>query len=198
MHDLLIATQNQHKAVEIAALLGDLPVRVVTLAEIDPTLDIPETSDTFLENARHKARTAARVTGLLTLADDSGLAVEALGGAPGVHSKRFAASDPERVAKRLTLLRDTPTAQRTARFHCVVVIALPDRVLAEIDETAEGAITTAPRGQAGFGYDPIFQPAGDTRTMAEMRLEEKNAISHRGKAFRKAAVFLREYFARES
>ena len=198
MHDLLIATQNQHKAVEIAALLGDLPVRVVTLAEIDPTLDIPETSDTFLENARHKARTAARVTGLLTLADDSGLAVEALGGAPGVHSKRFAASDPERVAKLLTLLRDTPTAQRTARFHCVVVIALPDRVLAEIDETAEGAITTAPRGQAGFGYDPIFQPAGDTRTMAEMRLEEKNAISHRGKAFRKAAVFLREYFARES
>ena len=193
MKTLLIATQNPHKAEEIAALLGDFPMRVVTLADIAPELDIPETGDTFRANAREKALAAARATGLLTLADDSGLAVDALGGQPGVHSKRFAATDAARIAKLLALLADVPAEQRTARFHCAVAIATPDGVLAEIEETVEGHMLTTPRGTQGFGYDPIFQPLGKDRTLAEMGMEEKNALSHRGKAFRKAAQWLIEH-----
>lgn len=194
MDTLLIATQNRHKITEITPLLEGLDVRLLTLADAAPQLDIPETGATFLENARLKALAAAGATGLLTLADDSGLAVDALHGAPGVHSRRFAGSDADRIARVLSLLGDLPAERRTARFHCAVVIAEPDDVLEEIDETVEGHMTMSPRGNAGFGYDPIFQPLGFSRTMAEMRLEEKNAISHRGKAFRRAAVFLYGWF----
>lgn len=192
---LLVATQNRHKAEEIAVLLDDLPVQVVTLADINPGLDVPENGETFMENAREKAVTAAALTGLLTLADDSGLAVDALQGAPGVHSKRFADSDTERNAKLLGLLTDVPDERRTARFHCAVVIARPGEVLAEIEETVEGRIIHEPCGTNGFGYDPIFLPDGFDRTQAEMSMAEKNAISHRGKALRKAAEFLHRYFA---
>lgn len=193
MDTLLVATQNRHKAAEIGALLGDLPVTIRTLGDIDPAWDIPETGTTFRENARQKAVTAAARSGLITLADDSGLAVDALGGEPGVYSKRFAPTDAERNAKLLALLGDRSPAQRTARFHCAVVIAGPQGVLAEIEETVEGIITDAPRGENGFGYDPVFQPVGFDRTMAEMTAAEKNAISHRGKAFRKAAEWLRSH-----
>ena len=194
---LLIATQNRDKAREVAGALGELPVRVVTLADVAPELDTPETGDTFMENARQKAVAAARATGLLTRADDSGLAVDALDGAPGVQSKRWASTDAARNEKVLELLADVPDDCRSARFHCAVVIANPDGVLAEIEETVEGVITHAPRGENGFGYDPIFQPLGETRTTAEMTLEAKNAISHRGKAFRKATAWLREHFEAE-
>ncbi|MHB9110970.1 MAG: RdgB/HAM1 family non-canonical purine NTP pyrophosphatase [Armatimonadota bacterium] len=194
---LLVATQNRHKAEEIAVLLDDLPVRVVTLADINPGLDLPETGETFTENARQKAVEAAALTGLLTLADDSGLAVDALDGAPGVRSKRFADSDAERNAKLLGLLAEVPDERRTARFHCAVVIARPGEVLAEIEETVEGRIIREPRGTNGFGYDPIFLPHGLDRTQAELSMAEKNAISHRGKALRKAAEFLHRYFASE-
>lgn len=194
MDTLLIATQNRHKAEEIAELLAGLEVRVLTLADVDPTLDIPETGETFLENARQKACFAARLTGMLTLADDSGLAVDALKGAPGVQSKRFADTDAARIAKLLDLLRDVPPERRTARFHCAVVIADPDAVLAEIEETVEGRIIDTPRGSMGFGYDPIFLPDASTLTMAELSMEAKNAISHRGKAFRRASVFLHGWF----
>lgn len=191
METILVATQNRHKAEEIAALLIGLDVRVLTLADVDPDLDIPETGNTFAENARQKALFAAQRTCLLTLADDSGLDVDALNGAPGVHSKRFADSDPARIARLLDLLKDIPSAQRTARFHCAVCIAGPEGVLQEIEETAEGRIIAAPRGTQGFGYDPIFQPVeAGGQTMAEMSLDAKNAISHRGKAFRKAGLFL--------
>ena len=191
METLLVATQNRHKAGEIAALLDGLPVRVVTLAEVDPALDIPETGETFMANARAKALAAARVTEMLTLADDSGLAVDALGGAPGVHSKRFADSDVERIAGVLRLLADAPEERRTARFYCAVAVADAGGVRAEIEETVEGRIVRVPRGVGGFGYDPIFQPDGFTRTLAEMTPAEKNAVSHRGKAFRRAAAWLR-------
>lgn len=190
METILIATQNRHKAEEIAELLVGLDVRVLTLADVAPELDIPETGDTFMENARQKAETAARLTGLLTLADDSGLDVDALGGEPGVHSKRFADTDRERIDKLLGLLADVPGGLRSARFHCAVVIADPQAILAEIEETVEGFITREPHGAGGFGYDPIFLPVGTTCTMAELGMEEKNAISHRGKAFRHAAEFL--------
>lgn len=192
METLLIATQNRDKAREIADVLGDLPIRVVTLADVAPELDIAETGDTFMDNARLKAVAAVRATGLLTLADDSGLAVDALDGAPGVQSKRFGPTDDARNEKLLALLQNVPDAQRSARFHCAVVIADSGGVLAEIEETVEGIITRVPRGEDGFGYDPIFQPLGDTRTTAEMSLAEKNAISHRGKAFRQAAAWLRK------
>lgn len=192
---LLVATQNRHKADEIAVLLDDLPVQVVTLADINPGLEMPETGTTFLENAREKAVRAAGLTGMLTLADDSGLAVDALDGAPGVHSKRFAATDAERNAKLLNLLAAVPDDRRTARFHCAVVIAQPGEVLAEIEETVEGCIIREPRGTHGFGYDPVFLPDGFNRTLAEMSTTEKNAISHRGKSLRKAAEFLRRYYA---
>lgn len=192
---LLVATQNRHKAVEIAALLRDLPVRVITLADVDPDLDLPETGDTFAENARQKALAGATLTGLLTLADDSGLSVDALHGAPGVHSKRFAPSDGERIAKVLGLLRDVPPAQRTARFHCAVALANREGIVTEIEETVDGTLIDTPRGDQGFGYDPIFLPDGQTCTMAELDLEAKNALSHRGKAFRRAAKFLHQWFA---
>ncbi|HOS42218.1 MAG TPA: RdgB/HAM1 family non-canonical purine NTP pyrophosphatase [Armatimonadota bacterium] len=193
---LLVATRNRDKAREIAAVLGDLPVRVVTLADVAPELDIAETGATFLENARLKAVAAARAAGLIALADDSGLAVDALDGRPGVYSKRYAPTDAARNARLLAELHDVPDDRRTARFHCAVVIAGADGVLAEIEETVEGIITQAPRGEHGFGYDPIFRPRGATRTAAEMTLAEKNALSHRGKAFRKAAAWLRAWWGR--
>jgi len=194
METLLIATQNRHKVEEIAELLVGLDVRVVTLADVAPGLDIAETGATFMENARLKAVAAARATGLLTLADDSGLDVDALGGEPGVHSKRFADTDTTRIAKLLQLLDAVPGGERSARFHCAVVIADPDEVLAEFEETVEGFITREPHGSGGFGYDPIFLPEGALCTMAELSMEAKNAISHRGKAFRRAAEFLRGWF----
>lgn len=194
METLLVATQNRHKVAEIAELLAGLTIRVLTLAEVDANLDIPETGATFLANAREKARFAAQHTGLLTLADDSGLAVDALQGAPGIHSKRFAPTDPERIAKLLQLLKNVPEAQRTARFHCAVALATPTEVVTEIEETMEGFIADTPRGSNGFGYDPIFLPLGSQLMLAEMSMEDKNAISHRGKAFRRAAAFLRDWF----
>ncbi|MEI7833354.1 MAG: RdgB/HAM1 family non-canonical purine NTP pyrophosphatase, partial [bacterium] len=188
---LLVATHNRGKAVEIAELLAGLPVQVVTLADIAPELDTPETGSTFAENARQKALAASAATGLLTLADDSGLAVDALDGAPGVYSKRFALDDEQRVAKMLQLLHDLPVGKRTAAFHCAVCLADANGVVAELEATAPGIIIDIPRGTNGFGYDPIFQPDGFTITMAEMSMAEKNAISHRGKAFRQAAEILR-------
>ncbi len=193
MITILVATQNRFKAAEISRLLGDTDVRVLTLADVAPSLEIPETGVTFAENARLKAVAAAQATGYLTLADDSGLAVDALEGAPGVYSKRFADSDPARNARVLAGLRGVPWDRRTARFHCAVVIADATGVRAEIEETAAGHITDAPRGDDGFGYDPIFQPDGETRTMAEMTMDEKNVLSHRGKAFRAAAAWLRAW-----
>lgn len=198
MNTLLIATQNRHKAEEIAELLAGLEVRIVTLADAAPELDVAETGDTFMENARLKAVAAARATGLLTLADDSGLDVDALGGEPGVHSKRFAESDPARIAKLLQALQDIPEGRRSARFHCAVVLANPETILAEIEETVEGVLLREPHGSGGFGYDPIFLPEVATHTLAELSMEEKNAISHRGKAFRKAAEFLRGYFLEDN
>jgi XTP/dITP diphosphohydrolase len=120
METLLVATQNRHKLAEFAELLADLNVQVVTLADVAPHLDIAESGETFLENARHKAVTAARATGLLTLADDSGLAVDALGGAPGVHSKRYAPTDAERIRKLLAALHDIPRERWSACFHCAM------------------------------------------------------------------------------
>jgi len=191
----VLATANPDKVAEIAAILTDagapvaLEPRDATLAEIE------ETGATLEENARLKAVTIAGVTGRPAIADDTGLEVDALGGAPGVHSARFAgdtATYADNVNLLLERLADVPDDRRTARFATVAIARWPDgREIAAIG-TVEGSITRAPRGEAGFGYDPVFLPdESDGRTFAEMRPDEKHACSHRGRAFRTLAEGLR-------
>ncbi len=180
---LLVATTNPGKLVEYQALLGDLPVELLYLRDVNITDEIPETGTTFEANALIKAEGYARISGIATLADDSGLEVDALNGEPGVYSARYGDvnSDSDRTNLVLTKLKDVPTSQRSARFVCVIVIALPGGTHFEARGTIEGTITDAPRGTNGFGYDPIFGIADDT-TMAELSPHEKNRISHRAQA----------------
>ena len=176
---LVIASGNKGKIREFQGLLDGLPLSI----EAQPDgLDIDETGETFQANARIKAQTVARLTGHWALADDSGLSVTALGGAPGVHSARYAPSDPERIAKLLRAL--TGESNRCARFCAALCIAEPGgQPLLEVEGRCEGIITTEPRGEGGFGYDPIFEVTGTGRTFAEMPLAEKKQHGHRGKAF---------------
>ncbi len=183
--DILLATGNAHKITEVRALLAGLDVTLRTLDDFPALGDLPETGQTFEANALQKARAAYAATGLLTVADDSGIEIDALGGAPGVHSKRFSpeATDAANNALLLARLADVPEARRTARYRCVVAVvgAGWERVA---DGRCEGRIGHAPRGAGGFGYDPLFWPdEAPGRTMAELTLAEKNAISHRGRAF---------------
>lgn len=194
---LVLATLNPHKGRELVALLGAVPFQIKLLSEF-PDARLPEeTGQTYAENALVKARTAARLTGALALGDDSGLEVDALGGAPGLHTARFGGpglTDRARWELLLERLRDVPPARRTARFRCVIALAGPARGEQVVDGVVEGVIAAAPRGSGGFGYDPAFVPddtgPGDQRTMAELSPEEKNAISHRGRAARALAVHL--------
>jgi len=196
MRELTIATSNPHKVEEISAVLGPLGIRCLSLGRTD----IPEPEEdgaTFEENARIKAIAYAKALGVTVLADDSGLEVDALGGAPGVHSARYAgvgASRAERdAANNAKLLRElagVPHARRTARFVCVLCVALPDgSIVAEARGHFEGWIGEAPRGSNGFGYDPLLVLT-DGRTSAELAPEEKNARSHRGNALRTLAQYL--------
>jgi len=182
---LLIATHNRGKLIEYQQMLADLPLELVTLDDVGIPDDVEENGATFAENARAKAVEYARRSGLLTLADDSGLEVDALGGEPGIHSRRYAGenkSDPERIAFLLAKLRDVPREKRTARFRCAIAIASPRGEVRECDGTCEGVIEFAPRGTNGFGYDPVFLfPEGGV-TMAELPAEEKNKVSHRARA----------------
>jgi XTP/dITP diphosphohydrolase len=155
--------------------------------------NLEEKGDTFEDNAASKARELSRWAVLPALADDSGLEVEALGGEPGVMSARYAGTQGDDAANIARLLREMegiPAARRRARFVCVLVLASPVGETIELRETCEGTITTARRGDSGFGYDPVFVPAGMEKTMAELSLEEKNAISHRGKALRRLRAML--------
>jgi len=176
---LVIASGNAGKIREFARLLRELPLTV----EAQPDgLEVEETGSTFAANARLKAHAVATATGHWALADDSGLSVDALAGAPGVFSARYAASDSERIARLLTELGDD--TNRTAHFSAALCIAAPDgTVLAEVEGRCPGRITTAARGEQGFGYDPIFEVDGTGRTFAEMDLEEKKRHGHRGRAF---------------
>ena len=194
--DLLIATRNEGKAREFAELLCELPVRVRRLAEFPHATEVEETGETFAENAALKARAYVAQTGLWALADDSGLEVEALGGAPGVRSARYAgprASDTERVTRLLAELEKTPDKERRARFVCVVALARPEAPDVELfTGTCEGRIARAPRGSQGFGYDPVFIPDGHAQTFGELSSEIKNRISHRAFALAAAAAFLKQ------
>ncbi len=187
MTKLLIATNNAGKVREYEALLKDLPgVRITFPAQEGLALDVLESGETFEENARLKALAYARASGLPTLADDSGLEVDALGGAPGVRSARYAgqgASDVDRYRKLLAELASVPATQRSARFRCVVALALPQGGVHTAEGTCEGEIGFVPRGEFGFGYDPIFIVEGHgSRTLAELDPNVKNRISHRARA----------------
>lgn len=188
MVKLLVATNNSGKVREYAELLADLPAPVeFTLpAQEGLVLEVEETGETFEENARIKAFAFAQASGLLTLADDSGLEVDALGGAPGVRSARYAgpgASDVDRYRKLLEALAGVPEGQRSARFRCVVAVGLPEGTLYTADGICEGKIGFTPKGEHGFGYDPVFVVEGHHgQTMAELAPEVKNRISHRARA----------------
>jgi len=181
----VLATHNPDKAAELVALLAMPGVELVSLAGWPAATAPEETGDTLLANARIKARAAVAATGLAAIADDTGLEVDALGGAPGVHAARYAgpgARYADNVAKLLRELAGVPGEQRTARFRTVCIAAWPDGREISADGALAGAIADAPRVANGFGYDPVFVPNGETRTYAELTDAEKNAISHRARA----------------
>ncbi len=183
--EIVLATRNRGKIRELRALLADLPVRVLTLDDYPAIPPLPETGETFEANATSKAATVARLTGRIALADDSGLEVDALGGAPGVHSATFLgphATDADRNAWVLARMRGVEEEHREARFRAVVAVSTPDGAVRTFEGTCEGRIAGAPRGAGGFGYDPIFFVPEQGRTMGELPPEAKNAISHRARA----------------
>jgi XTP/dITP diphosphohydrolase len=191
---VVVATRNRGKLREIVPLLAGLKLELATIDELAPDAELREDGVTFEENALAKARQATRATGLPAIADDSGLEVDALGGAPGVYSARYAgpnADDAGNNAKLLEALRGLPAARRAARFRCVAVFVDPSRGLEIVrDGACTGEILAAPRGSDGFGYDPLFLVPAEGRTMAELPLEEKNRISHRAAAFSALAAEL--------
>jgi len=191
---LLLGTRNVGKVREIVSILGDVPWRFQSLEAFADVAVPAETGDTYADNAIIKARFYARATGLCALADDSGLEIEALGGAPGVYSARYAgagASDVDRRTLLLSELAEVPADQRTARFVCVVALGLPDGAVLNTSEgTCNGKIIFEPRGDGGFGYDPLFVPDGFDQTFAELPDTIKNQISHRARALLKTREFL--------
>lgn len=188
MKTLVFATGNAGKLKELEALLGD-GWRVKSAKDFPEISEVIEDADTFEGNAAKKAHAFAKATGLPALADDSGLVVDALGGAPGVHSARYAPTERERIDKLLSAMNGQP--QRSARFVCVLCLARPDGTELFARGTCEGEIGLARRGEHGFGYDPVFLlPSG--RSMAELTRDEKSAVSHRGHAFRLMLPALKE------
>jgi XTP/dITP diphosphohydrolase len=184
---IVLATRSVHKLRELRELLALEHADLVSLDELGVEGDPVEDGETFETNARIKARFAARATGLPALADDSGIEVDALGGAPGVRSARFAgdgASDEANLGLLIERIGQTGWDERTGRYVCVAACAWPDGDAVWVRAICEGRLIQEPRGTGGFGYDPVFVPEGESRTMAELRTEEKHAISHRGKAFR--------------
>jgi XTP/dITP diphosphohydrolase len=192
--EVALATRNPGKTTEILRICSDWPVRwrlarnFEDPSEADPSWPmVEESGKTYRENATLKARAVARALAIPALGDDSGIEVDALGGGPGHRSARFAgpeASDRQNLDLLIERLASVPPGDRSARYRCVAVCAWPDGREAATEATCEGTLILDPRGTGGFGYDPVFVPEGDERTMAELTPEEKDAISHRGKAFR--------------
>lgn len=182
---LLIATTNSGKFREFSQLLGDLPLRLVSLAGVPGAPAVAEEGETYAANATHKALSLARWSGCATLADDSGLEVDALRGAPGVHSARYAGVEQDSRAnlhKLLQALDSIPPSERTARFRCVIVVACPNGATLLAEGSCEGRILEAPRGRSGFGYDPVFFYPSLDSAFAEMPAAVKNRVSHRAQA----------------
>jgi XTP/dITP diphosphohydrolase len=186
---IALATHNPHKLRELGRICGDWPTEWASVENHDPSAfpDVDETGATYLDNARLKAEAVAAALGLPALADDSGIEVDALGGAPGARSARYAgehATDEENLRALIQAIRGVPASGRSARYRCVAAVAWPDGRFEHVDGTCEGTLRTAPAGTGGFGYDPVFVPIGSDATMAELTDEEKDRISHRGRAFR--------------
>ncbi|MFI9046717.1 RdgB/HAM1 family non-canonical purine NTP pyrophosphatase [Streptomyces sp. NPDC053427] len=194
---LILATRNAGKITELRAILeaADLDVELVGADAYPDVPDVKETGVTFAENALLKAHALARATGHPAVADDSGLCVDVLGGAPGIFSARWAGrhgDDQANLDLLLAQLGDISDEHRAAHFACAAALALPDGTERVVEGTLEGTLRPAPSGTGGFGYDPVLQPLGETRTCAELTADEKNAISHRGKAFRALVPVVRE------
>ena len=193
MPKLLIATNNRGKLREFSSLLEGIPFELTTLADEGLDISVAEDGDTFEDNAKLKATICAAESGLLALADDSGLEVEALGGEPGVMSARYAgddATDEQRVSYLLSKLKTVPWEKRQARFVCVIAIAHPSGEVYLCEGECSGIIALEPKGAKGFGYDPIFYFPDLDKTMAALPPDQKNKLSHRGKAAEKARQIL--------
>jgi XTP/dITP diphosphohydrolase len=193
--EIVLATRNKKKIEEIRRITADLPIAILSLDNFPNCAETVEDKDTFEGNAVKKALEVCRCTGKYALADDSGLEVDALEGAPGVYSARYAGgtgsgNDVRNYEKLLSELADVPDQKRGARFVCCMALAFPDGTVKTFFGYAEGCIGREPKGTTGFGYDPIFIPHGHKRTFAEMAGDEKDRLSHRGKALEKLTDFL--------
>lgn len=196
---ILLATTNQGKVKELEEMLNEESIRILSLKDFPELQDIEENGTTFAENALTKARAAVSLTGLLSLADDSGLEVDALGGRPGVFSARYAGEpkdDERNIQKLLSDLQDVPDELRTGRFRCALALIGPNGREELTEGSVEGVILRSKKGSGGFGYDPVFYLPGLAKTMAELRLEEKNRLSHRAQALRKAVPIIKDFFKR--
>mgnify|MGYP000279796098 CR=1 FL=1 len=187
MRNLIVATKNKGKYQEMKEILSGMPFNVISMEDASLDIEIEETGQTFEENALIKAREVSRLTNEIVIADDSGLEIEYLDGAPGIYSSRFAgkgASDEDRNRKLLKLLEGVPFEKRKARFVCVIAVVYPEGDYFTVKGICEGYIGFEPKGNNGFGYDPLFYIPEYGKTMAEMDPEDKHKISHRGKALR--------------
>jgi len=194
--EIVLATRNKKKVEEIRRIFADMPLTILSLSDYPQCPETEEDQETFEGNAKKKAVEVCTCTGKTALADDSGLQVDALGGAPGVYSARYAGvsgdgMDAKNCEKLLREMQNTPDDKRTARFVCCMALAYPDGDVITFVGYAEGRINRKPRGNSGFGYDPVFVPEGETATFAEMSGKKKDQLSHRGKALEKLAEFLR-------
>ncbi|GAC1431386.1 MAG: RdgB/HAM1 family non-canonical purine NTP pyrophosphatase [Ktedonobacteraceae bacterium] len=196
MRSLLLATTNRHKLEEYRTIFAALPFQLLSLSDISLDMDVEETGTTFQQNAELKALAYAHASGMLVLADDSGIEIDALGGEPGIYSARFLGPDvsyAERFRVILERLRGLPVTQRTTRFRCVITIAEPSGYHQSVEGLVQGIIADAPRGEHGFGYDPLFLVPEYGKTMAEMQPQLKHRISHRGRAAALARILLEQW-----
>jgi len=194
---VVLATKNAHKLIEMRRILDDagLDIELIGTDEFPGLTDVAETGSTFAANALLKARSVCAETGLPAIADDSGLGVDALNGMPGIFSARWSGAHGDDVANLNLLLgqlSDVPDARRGAAFHCAAAVVLPDGTERVVEGIIDGTLIREPRGSNGFGYDPIFIPVGESRTTAEMSADEKDAISHRGRAMRALVPVLQD------
>lgn len=199
--NLLIATRNKKKKNELQEILSNLDLKLLNLDDIPPVPEVEEDGLTFTDNAVKKAVLTAKASQMITLADDSGLVVDALDGAPGVFSARYAgeqADDEQNNQKLLKALQNTADHERNARFVCVIAVAAPDGTVKTVEGSCTGMIAKTPRGEAGFGYDPLFVPQGFDKSFAELDPAVKNTISHRGQALLKIKPILEEILAMEA
>jgi len=198
MVEIVIATNNVGKIREIKDILDSSMIKVLTMKDFSQFPEVEEDGKTYQENAFKKARKVSQYTGKICLADDSGLEIDYLKGAPGIYSSRWENSDEERINKALKLLEDVPTNKRKAKFVCVAVLVFPDGKTYIVKEECNGSIDFKPKGENGFGYDPIFLVPEYNKTFAELGDKIKNQISHRGKAMRKMANIINEIIVREN